>query len=238
MARPSAQVARPAAPAVRGGKRGAAAATTLAAAVVLMLTGVFEREGGYVNHPNDPGGATNHGVTEAVARKHGYRGHMRDLPRWCPLALNKMIDDAEHGRPVRLVQPCADTILFYDYFYKPGIVLLVQVDIPVADELKDSNTNFGPARPAGWFQRALNENCGTTLTVDRRIGPITTAAWAQCRARLGPPVCVKMLDSLDRQQEAEYDRLVRRNPRLAVFRRGWQNLRIGNVDRARCWSNT
>lgn len=37
-------------------------------------------EGGFVDHPSDPGGATNWGVTERVARAHGYRGDMRDLP--------------------------------------------------------------------------------------------------------------------------------------------------------------
>ena len=37
-------------------------------------------EGGYVDHPADPGGATCWGVTERVARANGYRGHMRDLP--------------------------------------------------------------------------------------------------------------------------------------------------------------
>jgi lysozyme family protein len=39
-------------------------------------------EGGYSNRDKsaDPGGATNHGVTERVARKWGYTGDMRDLP--------------------------------------------------------------------------------------------------------------------------------------------------------------
>jgi lysozyme family protein len=44
----------------------------------------FERllghEGGYVNHPSDPGGETMYGVTARVARAHGYAGPMRDLP--------------------------------------------------------------------------------------------------------------------------------------------------------------
>lgn len=37
-------------------------------------------EGGYSNHPNDPGGETMWGVTAAVARANGYTGPMRDLP--------------------------------------------------------------------------------------------------------------------------------------------------------------
>ncbi len=39
------------------------------------------KEGGYVNHPDDKGGPTKWGITEKVARSHGYRGDMRDLTR-------------------------------------------------------------------------------------------------------------------------------------------------------------
>jgi len=45
----------------------------------------FERlighEGGYVNHPDDPGGETNWGITLRTAREQGYTGEMRDLTR-------------------------------------------------------------------------------------------------------------------------------------------------------------
>jgi lysozyme family protein len=37
-------------------------------------------EGGYVDDPADPGGATRYGVTQAVARAHGYTGAMQDYP--------------------------------------------------------------------------------------------------------------------------------------------------------------
>lgn len=37
-------------------------------------------EGGYVDKPNDPGGATCFGITERVARANGYQGDMRTLP--------------------------------------------------------------------------------------------------------------------------------------------------------------
>lgn len=38
-------------------------------------------EGGYVDHPDDPGGATRWGITERVARANGYTGRMQDLPQ-------------------------------------------------------------------------------------------------------------------------------------------------------------
>ena len=46
-----------------------------------LIDGLIEREGGYVNHPADKGGPTCFGITEAVARAHGYAGAMRNLPR-------------------------------------------------------------------------------------------------------------------------------------------------------------
>lgn len=44
------------------------------------LTLLLRHEGGFVDHPSDPGQETNHGITERVARQHGYTGDMRDLP--------------------------------------------------------------------------------------------------------------------------------------------------------------
>lgn len=41
---------------------------------------VLRHEGGYADHPADPGGKTRFGITEAVARQNGYRGDMRDFP--------------------------------------------------------------------------------------------------------------------------------------------------------------
>ena len=46
-----------------------------------MIDGILEREGGYVDHPSDPGGRTNWGITERVARANGYSGSMRALPK-------------------------------------------------------------------------------------------------------------------------------------------------------------
>ena len=44
------------------------------------LKRVLQHEGGYVDHPSDPGGETNYGITKAVARNYGYSGSMRNIP--------------------------------------------------------------------------------------------------------------------------------------------------------------
>lgn len=46
-----------------------------------LVEALIDREGGFVDHPADRGGATCFGITEAVARAHGYGGAMRELPR-------------------------------------------------------------------------------------------------------------------------------------------------------------
>lgn len=52
-------------------------------------------EGGFVDNPADPGGATMYGVTESVARKWGYTGPMQDLP----LDVAKQIAKQEYWDP-------------------------------------------------------------------------------------------------------------------------------------------
>ena len=49
-------------------------------------------EGGFVDNPADPGGATMYGITERVARANGYTGDMHDLP----LATAQAIAKAEY----------------------------------------------------------------------------------------------------------------------------------------------
>ena len=57
----------------------------LSAIAVTAFDPFFDRlmahEGGYVNHPKDPGGETMWGVTKRVAQQYGYHGDMRKLPR-------------------------------------------------------------------------------------------------------------------------------------------------------------
>lgn len=86
-------------------------------------------EGGYVNHPNDPGGATNWGITERVARQHGYTGDMRNLP----VATAKEIYRKDYWQPVR-----AD-----------------ELPAAVRYAVFDGAVNSGVRQSARWLQRAV-----------------------------------------------------------------------------------
>lgn len=192
------------------------AGTALAAAVAMILTGIYKDEGGYVNHPSDPGGETNLGVTIGVAREEGYRGPMKAFPKQC--------DGPE--------DVCGDKIYFERFMQAPGYLPIIVASPPVGEEVVNSAVNFGPARPSRWVQQSINEMCpSSNLKDDGKVGPATHAAFVRCQAVF---FCLTMLDKLDAKQRLEYDRLVRVNPRLKVFHRGWINHRIGNVDRAKC----
>lgn len=192
-----------------------------AAAVALILSAVFAVEGGYVNDPSDPGGATNHGVTEKVARASGYKGSMRDFQKHCSEA---------HA-------VCADLIYTRDYIIAPGFMPIVGLDPAVAEELVDSAVNFGPARPSRWFQQSLNQlhNGRQTVKVDGKVGHGTVASFRALRAALGAsPACRALLNLLDGRQANEYRRLAKADPRFNRFLKGWLRNRVGNVDRKAC----
>lgn len=179
-----------------------------------LLAGVYVNEGGYVNDPIDPGGETNHGITIAEARRNDYTGRMRDLKRHCE-------GDAD---------VCADSIYYDKYIMKPGYGPMVIIAFPVAKELVDTGVNMGPPRPSRWFQQAVGAQ-----PVDGKVGPKTIEAYINFAARLGKPAaCKSVLDYMDRKQEEEYLRLIRVNPKLIKYKRGWLRTRIGNVNRKEC----
>lgn len=90
---------------------------------------LLKHEGGFVDHPDDPGGATRYGVTEAVAREVGYRGDMRELP----IALAARIYRERYWDAVRAEQ-------------LPAAVRYVVFDAAV---------NSGVGQAARWLQRAV-----------------------------------------------------------------------------------
>lgn len=198
------------------------AAAGIGALVTSLLAGVYEREGGYSNHAADRGGATRYGVTQQVAREDGYKGDMRVFPQSCY--------EGEKNT-------CADKIYYESYIVKPGFVPILQADAQIGDEMVDTGINMGTTWPGRFLQQALNATCNPSpkLAVDGKVGKGTMAAFTACQTKLGKKnFCVQMVTSLDIQQKARYDAIVKANPSQKVFYRGWINHRIGNVDIKRC----
>ena len=177
--------------------------------VETLIDALIEREGGYSNHPSDRGGATKYGITEAVARAHGYSGSMRELPRDEAASIYKRL-----------------------YWLRPRFDQVAKRSAALAAELFDTGVNMGPAVAATFLQRALsalnrNRKDYPDLVPDGRIGPATLAAldaFLKLRKPGGETVLLRALDAL---QGERYLRLAERRPANEAFLYGWLANRIG-----------
>ena len=182
-------------------------------AVVLAIIGtVFALEGGYSDNPADPGGKTNHGVTEQVARANGYQGDMKALPKGF-----------------------AEQVYRRDYIERPNFHRVIALSPAVGEELVDAGVNAGPGRAARWFQQALNHLSRggadyPLVAADGQVGAQTLAAYQALERKRGRvKACELVLKLLDAQQGAHYMSL--NKPTFIV---GWADKRLGNVPLARC----
>jgi lysozyme family protein len=175
-----------------------------------LIDALIDREGGYVDHPADKGGPTCFGITEAVARAHGYGGPMRQLPR------------AE-----------AAAVYHRLYWVRPRFDEIAKRSPRLAAELFDTGVNMGPAVAATFLQRALtalnrNGQDFADLVPDGRIGAVTLAALDAFLAKRGnaggEAVLLRALEAL---QGERYLRLAERRPANEAFLYGWLANRIG-----------
>jgi len=112
------------------------------------VTEVLAHEGGYVDHPRDPGGCTNFGITRAT------------LERW-------------RGRPTDCSQVRALTVLEARQIYRARYWNGIRGDdLPAGIDLMvfDAAVNSGPANSARWLQQLVH------VETDGAIGPVTLAA--------------------------------------------------------------
>lgn len=169
-----------------------------------FLVELISREGGYVNNPNDRGGATKYGITEAVARSHGYKGNMKDLP-----------------------MDLAKDIYRKQYWIQPRFDQINTINPVVAEELLDTGVNCGVAFAKPTLQRSLNllNNQGKggwpDLAVDGIYGPATLNAlktYLSKRGKEGERVLLRTLNIL---QGERYISICERNPIQEQFFYGW-----------------
>jgi len=122
-----------------------------------IVSDILRREGGYVNDPDDPGGATKHGVTIHTMRR---------------LGIDVDGDGDVDGNDVRkLTRERAASIFKEHYFVKPGIAALPEV---LQASVFDMYVNAGGA--AVKILQRLLAKFGFPVAVDGALGPKTVAA--------------------------------------------------------------
>ena len=169
----------------------------------VLIEKLIAREGGYVDHPADRGGATRWGITIAVARANGYHGPIRDMPRAVAAAIYECV-----------------------YWRAPGFDRLASRAPLLAAELFDTGVNMGTATAIGFLQRALNAlNRGASdyadLALDRAIGARTLAALDAFLARRGAAGERVLVRAVDALQGEHYVALAERRPANEAFLYGW-----------------
>lgn len=175
----------------------------------ILIDDVIAVEGDYSNHPADRGGPTRWGVTEAVARRHGYAGDMRHFPYAEAAAIYKR-----------------------NYWRKPGFDKISIQAPQLAEELFDTGINMGPAIAAGFLQRALNALNRNSrdfddIATDRKIGPQTLGALEQFLKKRGDGGETVLLKAVEALQGERYIKLAEQRPANEAFLYGWLANRIG-----------
>lgn len=163
-------------------------------------------EGGYVNHPADPGGETYKGVSR--------RAHP-DWPGW------KIIDTSLIGRLDENQELQGLVHLVYRQSYWDKLRLDEVTSQRVASETYDTAVNLGTHR-AGKFLQIATRALGYDLKIDSVIGSQTLWAVndATLRDHRNEEVIVRLMDS---QQGVHY--IMQNKP---VFIRGWALKRLRN----------
>jgi len=175
------------------------------------IDSLLGREAGYVDHPADRGGPTNHGITEAVARAYGYHGKMQDMP-----------------------PSVARAIYLERYWLAPGFVHINDHSAPIAEELLDTGVNMGQAVAGRFLQQALNvfnleAKIYPDIVVDGAVGRMTIAALRAFLGHRGKDGHVVMLRALNALQGARYIAIAEGRPSQEAFTYGWFLHRVGEL---------
>jgi lysozyme family protein len=167
-----------------------------------IINAIIEIEGVYSDDPNDSGGQTSYGTTEAEARASGYTGDMRDWTREMSYNLfsTKYWDSVKaDGMPIELAEEAVDTAI-----------------------------NMGPGRAASFLQDSLNAfnkqgKLYPDLIVDNSIGGKTISA---LNAYLKTRDLIVLLKAVNCLQGAYYLGLSKRYPKNEEFVYGWIKNRV------------
>lgn len=174
---------------------------------------VLAHEGGWVNNPNDPGGATNYGVSLRFLKdhpegdfNHDGRVDVRDIK-------NMTVEQAS----------TIYKIFWWDKFHYGNIH-----DQTLATKVFDFSVNMGAKRAHILLQEALNDAFDLNLECDGVLGPASIQAINS--AQDGDEE-QQLITAYCNSAWGFYQRLAERNPKLKVFLKGWKR-RAFDIDKA------
>lgn len=168
-------------------------------------------EAGYVNHPDDPGKETNHGITRAVAE--AYKDDLVERFGW-------------DGTMINLTTDMAYYIYVMEYWVTLNLDEILDISPHLADKLFDIGINCGTARAARWLNVYLNaNNAKGKLYKDIEAGPYVSPdtitalkAYIKTRGRRALP---RLLLGLLCLQGHHYIALPEANEKFESFTYGW-----------------
>ncbi len=156
---------------------------------------VFDHEGGFVNDPDDPGGATNKGITlstfKAFAKK--------------DLGIEPTLDNLK-----KLTNEQASVIYKNNYWNK-----VKGDDInngSIAYAIYDFNVNAGN-NAITVLQKTLNE-LGANLTVDGKIGSMTIQT-------INSTGSFSLFHTYQANRKKYYEKIIKKNSKLKKYKKGW-----------------
>ncbi|MEM7598734.1 MAG: holin-associated N-acetylmuramidase [Pseudomonadota bacterium] len=170
---------------------------------------IVAREGGYVNDPDDPGGATNFGVTIGTMRRLGL-----DLDRDGDIDLQDV---------KILTREQAEAIFVQHYHERPGIGQLPE---PLQASVFDMYVNAG--HNAVKILQKLLRQMGQNIAIDGAIGPQTAEA-AHTAFHAAPD---HLVDAYGIARRNYYFRLADRRPSSRKFARTRRGGKGGWIKRA------
>jgi lysozyme family protein len=165
---------------------------------------VLEHEGGFVDHPDDPGGATNFGVS------------LRWLRGQNPDAADIDGDGDVDADDIRALTPDTAREFYRQKFW--DATHCGQMPAPVGAAVFDSAVNCGPRRAVRFLQAAIRTiDPDMALTVDGLMGPKTLEAVRLTSARKGYE---RLADAILWERQSYYNRLAGQK-RFRTFHLGW-----------------
>lgn len=159
---------------------------------------VLHHEGGYVDHPDDPGGATHQGISLRFLRQNGVDidgdGDVDSED------IKALVDD---GKMVEQI--------YFDYFWIPNRLDEIMSEI-VAVKIFDMAVNMGGRQAWKLVQRAVKSR----VSIDGIVGPQTIRA---VNSEIDEDY--RLLARIRTEQADFYTNLARSRGELSVFLKGW-----------------